>query len=290
MLTLISLLLAHAPAPDVAAPPAAESAAPLVAAPSTAPAPAAASAPAEAGSAVAPDPARAAAASAPEDPPPLHDWTGSISAGLNVTDGNSNTLSGSASADALYRREKDRTTLHFLWTYKDDEDASPHLSDRKTYGSAQYDYFLMDKTYVLARASGEADLAAELDLRSILTAGLGRQFREDEVWKLAGEGGVSYIDEDFDGTADDDEFLAGFLAYHVAWKPNAKWDLGQDAEIYPVLDDIHEIKSRLDTRARYVLSERLFAQLQWIWDWDRSPASGSEPSDHTVLMTIGYSF
>jgi len=238
----------------------------------------------------APTPALPIALASVADDEAMNRWTGNVGIGINFTDGNSNTLTGSASADAEYRREQDRFSLKFLWNYQEDSDTSPSLTERQTYLMGQYDYFLSDQTYAFGRLQGQADFAAALDLRTTVAAGLGRQFREDETWKLRGEAGLAWIDEDYKGTASDNDYPAAALSYSANWVPNEKWELAQDTFWYPSLDDIHDMVSRVDSRAKYLLSTSMYGQVQWIWDWTRTPATGSEPTDHTILLTFGWAF
>lgn len=217
-------------------------------------------------------------------------WSGNVGVGIQFTDGNSNTLTGNASADAMYRRENDRFVFKFLWTYKEDSDISPKVIDRKTFLSGQYDYFLTEKTYAFGRLQFQSDLAAQLDLRSTVAAGAGRQFADSEKWKFRGEAGLSYIDENFVGTNLDDDYIAAALSYSAAYVHSEKFDMAQDAFWYPSLEDFDQQIARVDTRAKYLLSDSIYGQLQWIWDWTRSPQAGSGPSDHTVLLTFGWAF
>lgn len=232
---------------------------------------------------------RALASVLADDEDPLG-WKGNVGIGVNFTEGNSRTLTGNASADAQYTREKDRFTLKFLWTYKSDKDTSPSVVDRKTFLSGQYDYFLNEKTYAFGRLQFQSDLAAALDLRTTVAGGLGHQFANTEEWRFRGEGGLSYVDEDYVGTANDDDYIAAALSYSAGYTPNDTWDFAQDAFWYPSLEDIHDMVARVDTRAKYLMSENIFAQLQWIWDWTRTPLPGAGPSDHTVLLTVGWAF
>jgi hypothetical protein len=38
------------------------------------------------------------------------------------------------------------------------------------------------------------------------------------------------------------------------------------------------------------LTEKMFAQLGWLFTWDNTPAAGAERTDNLVLLTIGWSF
>lgn len=213
-------------------------------------------------------------------------WEGSATVGVSVTDGNSDITKASATIDATKKVEKERYTLGFSWNFLEEEG---DVTQRKTYGEAQYDRFLSEKLYWLVQGSAEADEAANVDLRTTLGAGVGYQFADSEKWKLSGEAGLSWFNEEFgDGTEDD--YIAARLAYKWAYEMNDRWSFEQSGKIFPSLEDSEDIYSRVDTRAKATLTESMFAQLQWVWDWDNTPAAGNERSDHLYLVTVGWKF
>ena len=238
-------------------------------------------------------------AAAEDAPPVMNEWTGSIAIGGTYSDGNTDRRTGSASGNTEYRREKDRWTLKALWNYADEEG---DVTERKLYGSAKYDYFLSKKLYLLGQASGEYDFAALLDLRTTIGVGAGYQFKEDEDLKILGELGLSYVDEDYveppaPAESSDAEFLAARAAYKVDWKPGEKWVVGHAGEIFPSLEDKEDVFARLDTTVRLNLTDKMFAQLQWIFAWDNTPAFNDdvpperkERTDNLVTLGLGWSF
>lgn len=214
-------------------------------------------------------------------------WTGAVALGATYSDGNTDRRSASATADAEYRREKDRTTLGFLWNYADE---SGVITARKTEGRAKYDRFFSKKFYGLAQASADADYSAAIELRTIVGVGVGYQFQDKAHWKLSGELGLSYVDTDYVGTADDSSYPAARAAYAWAWTPNDKYNLAQNAEIFPSLEDGEDVTARVDTKGRLNLTKTMFAQLQWLYQWDNTPATGKVRDDNLVLLGVGWSF
>jgi putative salt-induced outer membrane protein len=214
-------------------------------------------------------------------------WHGSLAAGATFANGNTDRTTFNASAKAVNRREKDRRTGEFLWNYAEEEDS---ITERRVYALGKYDYFVNEKLYYLGQLTGESNDSADLDLRIITSAGAGYQFSNEERWKFAGEAGLSYIDEDYSGTADDDEFVAARLAYNADWKPDDKWAFGQKTEVFPSLEDSDDVTARVDTNAKLMLTEKMFAQLQWILTWDNTPPSGASGTDSLFLIMLGWSF
>ncbi len=219
--------------------------------------------------------------------PNLGKWTGSVSLGATVSDGNTHRKTATATATAEKRREKDRTTLNFLWNYARE---SPVTTQRQTYGSVKYDYFLSRKAYLYGAASGENNLTSQLNLRTIVGVGAGYQFVEDDSWKVSGEGGLSYVKEDSKDNTADKSFLAARLAYKADWKASDQWTVGQWGELYPSLKDKEDISARLDTHAKITLTKSMFVQLQWLFTWDNTPATGAKRADDLYLVTVGWSF
>jgi putative salt-induced outer membrane protein YdiY len=214
-------------------------------------------------------------------------WTGSVTIGASFSDGNTERTTVSTAADAECRREKDRTKLGFLWNYA--EEASS-ITERKTQARAQYDYFFSKQLYGLAQASAENDFRAALELRTTLGVGAGYQFADTETWKLSAEAGLSYFNEDFKTDDDDQSYLAARLAAKWDHKPSDKWTVGQLGEFYPSVEDVEDVYARLDTKARVELGGSMYAQGQWIYAWDNTPASGKERVDNLLILGLGWSF
>lgn len=224
------------------------------------------------------------------DPPKMNEWTGAVNVGASWSEGNSERRTANAGADAEYRREKDRTTLKFLWNFAEDKNASPRVTDRRVYGAAKYDYFVAEKTFVYAETSAESSFASALDARSTFGVGVGRQFREDEQWKVSAEAGLSYVIEDLEQPGENAEFLAARVAYKTEYKPDDKWTFGHDGEVFPSLEDSDDVLAKTDTKARVSLTDTMFAQAQWLMTYDNTPASGAERKDDLYLLGIGWTF
>lgn len=218
-------------------------------------------------------------------------WHGSFSLGFLTATGNTERTSANFLADGELRREKDRTTLGAFWSYATEEDdlGNSTTTERRLGGNAKYDRFLDERSYLLATGSAEKDAKADLDLRWTAGLGYGYQVREEEDYKLSTEVGLSYFNEDFKGAPVDD-YISARAAYDVFWKPAEDWTLEQTGQIFPSVENSDDVYSKLDTRGRYNFSEAMFAQAQWVWDWDNTPAAGNERSDHRLLLSVGWSF
>ncbi|MCA8944519.1 MAG: DUF481 domain-containing protein [Planctomycetes bacterium] len=218
-------------------------------------------------------------------------WTGSVNASGSLSQGNTNKRTAGVAADAERRGEDDRLTLGFAWNYSDEKDATKTwtISQRRTRGNAKYDYFLAEKTYAYVNASAENDKFSDLNLRLVLGAGAGRQFYEEDDFKLSAELGLAYYDEDrYVGM--DEDYVAARVAYSLEYTPRDNITFLQDVEALPGLEDAADIYVRKDSRIRLTVTDRMFTQFQWVLDYDNTPAAGLDRVDHLFLIGVGWEF
>ena len=90
--------------------------------------------------------------------------------------------------------------------------------------------------------------------------------------------------------ADDGQYLAARVAYKWDYAHSDRWSFSQTAEIYPSLEESDDVYAKVDTRAKATLSENMFAQFQWLYDWNNTPAEGKKRVDNLYLITIGWTF
>lgn len=247
---------------------------------------------------VQPEAASSAPLAAPivQDPaaaPAAPKWTGQVNAGFTLTTGNSETRQANASAEAQYAREKDRITLGFLWVYGDNKNNPQNdwvLVDRKTFGRAKYDYFFAEKTYGYGMVTAEGDLLQDISLRWTGGAGLGHQYYDTDTWKFGVEAGVSYIDTDYGNVASTDtEDIAIRVATNAAYKLSETWSFLHTLEAYPSAEDKDDFYGRSDLRAAAALTKNMLLSLQWVVDYDNTPAQ-PERVDQRYLLSLGWKF
>ena len=222
-------------------------------------------------------------------PPP--DWTGSISLGMNLSSGNTDKRNIAANADVSRRSENDRIKAKGYWLYESDKTAGQwRIIDRILRGSFQYDYFFTDKLYGLVMAAAGSDYSANLDLRFTMGGGLGYQWYETERFKLSTELSPQYFSESFDDPSQDSDRIAARVASRMEWQIIEGLDLVNDVQYFPSLEDKDDMYLIKDTRLRIALTESMFAQAQWILQFDNTPNPGDDRLDNAYLLQVGYSF
>jgi putative salt-induced outer membrane protein YdiY len=218
-------------------------------------------------------------------------WKGSVNLGAIITTGNSKTEAASAAIDTGWKTAEHALSLNFLWNYQGTSTTTgSEITQRKVFAKLQYDKFLSAATYAYGNLAAEHDFTAALDLRSTVGAGLGHEFRSDDDWDLSGELGLSYIDDKYLVSTDDNEYLSARVAYKAEYKGSEKWGLTHEGEIFPSLEDGDNVHARWDSRAKTNLTETMFAQLQWVYTYNNVPATGSDRVDNLFALTLGWTF
>lgn len=226
----------------------------------------------------------------------LNEWTGALAGGVFLSYGNTERTTANLIFDAKYRRPEDRFTMGAWWYYGRETVVDPvTLAESKQttddrYGARfQYDYFLSEKNYLLAMVLGEHDENASIDLRLTGGVGFGRQFVDEEHLKYKAEVGVNYFVEEYIPEGSDDR-LTSRLASDITWKPGEAWTFGNLLETYVPLESGSNWYTRSDTRLRYDVSAVIFAQVQWLLDYNTEPAPGAKDADNRVSISVGWTF
>ena len=224
----------------------------------------------------------------------LEGWSGDVTAGAIITSGNTKTKNATVTGSTKWKRDKNAFSANVLWNFQGDQNG---VIQRKLYGLAQYDRFLAEKTYAYGNTSADSDYGSNLDLRYTLGAGLGHEFRNDETWSIDGEFGLSYVDESykvdpFNPPASDPDaaFIAARIAYGFTYNGSETWGFYHSGQVYPSLENADDIFARLDTGAKTNLTETMFAQIQWVFDYDNTPAPDTVRKSSLIALTLGWSF
>ena len=224
---------------------------------------------------------------------PAPKWTGSISAGLSSTHGNTKTENISASANMTKRTEKDRTQISADYAKGEQEDrvtgADETIEDWWR-AKGKYDYFFGKKKYAYVDGRYEKDAVSQLDRRVIVGGGGGYQWIESEDMNFSTELGLASLYEKFDNQTKSNSELSTQLGYNFDKKLAKNTKLTHDLTYYPALEKFSDYFLTSTVGIRTDFSTSFFADFKTIFNYDRTPAVGAHNTDVKYFVGVGYSF
>ncbi|MDX9753834.1 MAG: DUF481 domain-containing protein [bacterium] len=224
---------------------------------------------------------------APAGPPPVK-WKGEIVGSMAITDGNSETTAIGISGDLNRRTEEDRINLRAGYYYS--ETHSDSIRDDQ-FASGKYDYFFNEKLFGYLNTRIDRDAIKDLENRTTGGLGLGYQFIEDDTWKIFGEGGLSYVNENYGNSADDSSYVAGRAAVSFEWWiVKEKLRFTETSELLLSLDDTDDWISINEAALTWKWNERWSSNAGIRYEFDNTPARGQEEGDTKYTLGVGYSF
>ncbi|MEY2981343.1 MAG: hypothetical protein RL562_1570 [Planctomycetota bacterium] len=230
--------------------------------------------------------------------PPV-EWTGNVALGGSLSAGNTERRAANAQTQVVRRTDDNRLTGRATWDYGEQQtrDAAGQLGDwelaqRRTFGSLKYDHFLAGSLYAWSQGTAENDRLSNLKLRTTAGAGAGYLVIDQTDLMLQGEAGITYVDEDrsYDASGGNSYSTAARIALSLRWDLTGDTQVLQDAEFYPNIETLNDTYFRVDTRLRTTLTDKMFAQIQHIVDYDNTPSPGFDQADNRLIISIGWGF
>jgi putative salt-induced outer membrane protein YdiY len=218
--------------------------------------------------------------------PPLS-WTGGANAGLLQTSGNTEVNSLRVDADISARAGVNRYSVGADINRAED---TGRETARNWSVSGDYDRFVSRRLYINANTIFTNDPFRDLDLRTAIGAALGYQLLDTAMTKLSVEGGLGWVDENFEAAPDDS---------YTAIREGAKLDvllvtdrvtLFHEHNGYLGITGEDNLFVKMKNGLRLGLVAGLVTTLQLDLDYDRSPAPGRRNTDRAFALTFGYRF
>lgn len=221
----------------------------------------------------------------PKPAAPALKTTVRVNAGANITSGNTETESIYGDAELMARTEKNRYSLGAIYKQTKDDDVTTADS---ILGYIKYDHFIQKKLYLYANATVEKDEFKDLNLRTSAGLGAGYQFLETEYTNLSIEAGVSYVNEDFI-VSDDNDYAAGRWGFNFDhYFLNKALQFFHKHTGLQSLEESDDLVIYSQTGFRVPFYKNLNITAQVNYDYDKSPAVGKEKDDLAYILSIGY--
>ena len=216
-------------------------------------------------------------------------WHASGMLNFSVTSqrGNANTDDIDLDGRLTLRRRRHRAQL--LADLENDR-AEDVDTDNKWLATADYDHFVTTTTFGNLGISFENNEAADLELRSLIRAGIGHALWTEPVDKLEGKLLFNYITETY-YTQADREYTALGLEANLAqgfWKDAVIFYTDLNGTV--AMESSNRLLGKAWIGARIPISHGLITSVEVKLEYDSDPAEGANNTDHTYRIKLGYAW
>lgn len=213
-------------------------------------------------------------------------WKRNIEAGMNLTEGNKDSVQTRAQIEAKRKREKSET--EFKLRGEVGETDGERSRERVTAeGTHQKEW--TPRSYLSYRAEFLYDGIADVDHRVLVSPSFGYYILRDEVQSLRVELGPAAVWEKKSNERDVYPALRAAEYFESVLTSNSRLKQG--------LEYIPELKAQADgylakafLELKMAMDEQISIKLRLESDYDSQPAADKEKQDTTFSVTIGYSF
>ena len=213
-------------------------------------------------------------------------WDVSLSSGLGVTDGNTDTLLVTADLNARGDFGDREVLLGAGGAYGEVED---EVNAQRAYGFAQYNKTIAEPYYVGARVDYLYDEISLVDYRVTPAALLGVYLIKNETTTLAIEVGPGYTFEKLSGEAADSYFSVYFgerFNHKVSDRLSIYQSLTTNLDTTDTDNYVHDFRAGFDV----ALTERVSWRTGIQNIYDNQPADGAEENDFLLSTGFGINF
>ena len=213
-------------------------------------------------------------------------WQNSITAGLSLTRGNSQSLLASLKVTGDKKTPVKEYSLDADGAYGS---ANSVPNNETLHGFGQWNHLFSDRWYGDLRAEGLHDGIADLKYRGTFTAGAGYYFIKDAASTLAGEVGPGYITQRV-GTVSQN-----FATLRVAERGEHKFSknaarVWESVEYLPQVDKWANYLVNAEVGAESALYKNVSLQICVDDYYNSEPASGRRRDDLKLISGITYNF
>lgn len=212
-------------------------------------------------------------------------WASSVSAGLSLTRGNSQTLLFSAE----FLTQKKTLVNEYLFgaggAYGT-QDSSATVNNYNAFG--QWNHLFSDKFYSYVRADYLSDQIADLDYRFTVGPGAGYYFIKNTNTFLAFEGGAGFEAQKLGGN--EDNFATVRLAERFEHKFGASARFWEHVEYLPQVDDFGNYVVNFEIGVEAALTKTFSLKTYLDDNYQNHPAAGKKNNDIRLMAAVAYKF
>lgn len=224
----------------------------------------------------------------PPPPEPPVKWTGTIEAGLNGSEGNTEQMSFRAGAEVHRLTKNGDLTLRGIYRYKSEDGDK---TQNELFTKERYDWFLNpSKWLVFAEANQEYNEFKDYNWRIDFLGGVGYRFIDDDTTKLTGRVGAG-VAREFGG-ANDDWYPIALASIEFTHQITERIAIALYGEYKPDLSDFEnfQLLGRAGLDIALNDSKSLFLRFGIEDRYDNDPGPGTESNDIDYFAAVLYKF
>jgi putative salt-induced outer membrane protein YdiY len=221
-----------------------------------------------------------------DEPEKTFDFESHVDVSASLNKGNTDSYDSKARADMMLKLS-DHRHIAELSIYREGVDNIP--SKEQDLIKYNYNWLFSDPTFLSAQISRQSDPIIELDSRLIVSVGLGRDIFNTPRKVLSLQLGAGYQTEKSGGNSDESTVAIWSLRYKHEF-------FGGDLELFHNDSIVHNVSGRdntsikTSTGLRYEITDVLYANFSFDFDYETDPVELAVSEDITVLFGLGAEF
>ena len=212
-------------------------------------------------------------------------WESSISAGLSLTKGNSDTLLTTVAFKTRKKTRENEFTFGADGSYGENDNVK---NNETLHGVGQLNHLFSDRFYGYLNAEGLHDGIADLQYRFTFSPGAGYYFLKETNTTLAGEAGPGLILQELGGV--DTTYATLRLAERFEHKLDHGARVWQKAEFLPQVDKLGNFLVNAEIGAEAALTKTLSLRVTLQDNFINQPAPGHKSNDVKLISGLVYKF
>ncbi|MEY4916554.1 MAG: hypothetical protein RL616_467 [Verrucomicrobiota bacterium] len=218
-------------------------------------------------------------------PEKQYPWESSISAGLTVTSGNSDTILGTLAAGSTRKTPENEFSFGIDAAYG----KANSVNNLETYHAfGQWNHLFTDRFFSYVRAEFLRDTIADLNYRISLSPGVGYYLIKGTNTTLAVEAGPGVVFRDLGGNSETYATLRLAERFEHKFSPGAR--IWQSLEILPQIDRWQNFTVNAELGAEAAFTKSLSLQVVLSDSYNSEPAFGRKRNDLKLVSGVAYKF
>jgi putative salt-induced outer membrane protein YdiY len=212
-------------------------------------------------------------------------WEHTVSAGVSLTRGNSQTSLFNADFLAVKKTPVNEYMFGIGGAYGDNN-SKDTVNNYKAFG--QWNHLFNERLYGYLRGEGVRDVISDLNYRFTVGPGVGYYFIKEKMTTLAGEAGIAFTARELGHKSDTYATLRIAERFEHKFSDHAR--VWQSAEFLPQIDQFDNFVFNFELGAEAALNKSLNLQAKFVDSYQNRPALGRLKNDAQIIAGVNYKF